>query len=60
MLGYRIIINNNPKGDLTWECLFEKENSEYGDTDVDRIFSVAREFVKTLAALQINRKENQS
>lgn len=52
MIGYRIVINNDPKGNLTWSLLFDNDNSEYGNADVDRIFGVAREFVKALSTLQ--------
>ena len=51
-MGYRIVINNDRRGNLTWSLLFDKDNSEYSNADVDRIFGVAREFVKALSTLQ--------
>ena len=59
MIGYRIVINNDPKGKLTWSLLFDKDNSEYGNADVERIFDVAREFVKALSTLQQQGKAQQ-
>ena len=52
MLGYRIVINNDPKDNLTWSIVFDDKNSKYGNADVERIFDVAREFVKALSTLQ--------
>lgn len=52
MLGYRISINCDNNGSLTWSLLFDSPTGKYGDTDTSRIFSVAREFVAALANLQ--------
>ena len=52
MLGYRLDVNCDTKGYLTWSLLFDSPTANYGDTDTDRIFSVSREFVKALANLQ--------
>ena len=59
MLGYRISINNDPKDNLTWSIVFDDENSKYGNADVERIFDVAREFVKSLSTLQQQGKAQQ-
>ena len=59
MLGYRIVINNDPKDNLTWSIVFDDKNSKYGNADVERIFDVAREFVKALSTLQQQGKAQQ-
>ena len=56
MLGYRITINNDTSGNLTWSLLFDSDNSKYGNAETDHIFSVAHEFVSTLANLQLKGK----
>lgn len=48
MIGYRLTVNCNTEGYLTWSLLFESSTAKYGDTDTDRIFSVSREFVNAL------------
>ena len=52
MLGYRLIVNCDTNGYLTWSLLFDSPTAGYCDTDTDKIFSVAREFVKALNRLQ--------
>lgn len=52
MLGYRITINCDNNGFITWSLLFDSPTAKYGDTDTSKIFSVAREFVTALANLQ--------
>ena len=52
MLGYRITINNDTSGNLTWSLLFDSDNSKYGNAETEHIFSVAHEFVSALANLQ--------
>ena len=59
MLGYKIVINNDLLGNITWSILFDKEDSKYGNADVERIFDVAREFVKALSTLQQQGKAQQ-
>lgn len=43
MLGYRLTVNCDTNGYLTWSLLFDNPTGKYGDTDTDKIFSVARE-----------------
>ena len=48
MLGYRLTVNCDTNGYITWSLLFDNPTGKYGDTDTDKIFSVAREFVTAL------------
>ena len=48
MIGYRLTVNCDTKGYLTWSLLFDSPDAKYGDTNTDSIFSVAREFVNAL------------
>ncbi len=52
MIGYRLTVNCDTNGYLTWSLSFDSPTAKYGDTDTDRIFSVAREFVTALDNLQ--------
>ena len=56
MTGYRIIIDNDPKGNLTWSLSFYSEVSKYGKADVQPIFNVAHGLAHTLATLQQQEK----
>lgn len=40
MLGYRLTVNCDTNGYLTWSLLFDSPIAKYGDTDTDKIFSV--------------------
>ena len=51
MLGYRLTVNCDTNGYLTWSLLFDSPTGKYGDTDTDKIFSVAREFFTALNRL---------
>ena len=52
MLGYRMIVNKDPKDNLTWSLTFDDNDSQYNKAEVEEIFSVAREFVAVLSKLQ--------
>ena len=52
MLGYRMIVNKDPKGSLTWSLTFDDDDSQYNKAETEEIFSVAHEFVAVLSELQ--------
>ena len=56
MTGYRIIIDNDPKDNLTWSLTFDSESSKYGNADAHTIFSVAHALVNALTTLQQQEK----
>lgn len=58
MIGYRLTVNCDTNGYLTWSLSFDSLTAKYGDTDTDRIFSVAREFVTALDNLQPQNNSN--
>ncbi len=52
MLGYRMIVNKDPKDNLTWSLTFDDDNSQYNKAETEEIFSVAHDFVAVLSKLQ--------
>ena len=52
MLAYKLAVDCDTNGCLTWSLLFDSPNAEYGDTDTDKIFSVVRELVNALNHIQ--------
>lgn len=52
MLAYKLVVDCDTNGCLTWSLLFDSPNAEYGDTDTDKIFSVVRELVNALNHIQ--------
>ena len=51
LLGYRLTVNSDPQGKITWSLAFDADDGKYSNTDTDLIFNVAHEFVTALNRL---------